>query len=388
MKKVILALVSSLLFSLPAFSTPQEEGMVDLVRGQARVLGFDGTTRPAVEGDFLVSGEIVETGPDGFVRLVMADGSELEVSAGSRIEVFDSRANPSGGQVVVLFLGRIFSSVMSRDEEDEAFTVATPTAVCGVRGTDFTTGVGMEGSTRVGVDRGEVEVSTESGAVKVEGGMETMVEQGEAPTAPANYQSGEERWREWALERQDRLIRYGNRIVPLMFKDVKRTRSRLVRIKSRGDRRMEILKRQAQRQMEREGKIELRPGQKLSLALYIRDLAQALKELYIADRKMMAQYYILEIIYQDTQNNPQLYDPEFIETVEEVMAEVEELDIEKIHRENNAVLDGYITGLDNFFRKNRLGRYKTEVPMDRREQIERAREKNRQERMKNRSPGP
>jgi hypothetical protein len=322
------------------------------------MVSFEGEARRAATGDFVMSGEAIETGPGGFARVVMSDGSVMEVFEKSRAEVIDSRVYQRSSHALALFMGRVWAGVVGDDERETSFEVVTPTAVAGVRGTQFSTGVAVDGATRVGVDQGTVSVRTESGEVSLDAGEETTVEwDGEAGPAK-DYVGGEQSWREWALEHQDKLVRHGDRIVPLIMKDARQSRRKMWRIKNRGDAIFKRLKKQAERQRKRGKAVKLTPAQQRQLANYIKSLLKALLELYVADQKMMAKYYILKQIRADTVENPEIYSPEFIEVVEDAVEEAEEIGIEQMHNQNRQVISAYLTALDEFAEKHKLGKYK------------------------------
>jgi hypothetical protein len=360
----LITCVSLVSLPLTAFAFQIEEGVIDEVRGPVTVVSFEGEARRGKAGDFVMSGEAIETGPGGFARVVMADGSVMEVFEKSRTEVIDSRVYQRSSHALALFMGRVWAGIVGDDEGETSFEVVTPTAVAGVRGTQFSTGVAVDGATRVGVDKGAVTVTTESGEISLEAGKETIVEwDGQAGPAK-DYLGGEQSWRDWALEHQDKLVRHGDRIVPLIMKEARQSRRKMWRIKNRGDAIFKRLKNQAERQQRRGRAVKLTPAQQRQLANYIKSLLKALLELYVADQKMMAKYYILKQIHADTIENPDIYSPEFIEVVEEAVEEAEEIGIEQIHNQNRQVISAYLTALDEFAKKHKLGKYKAGAPVE------------------------
>ena len=61
-----------------------------------------------------------------------------------------------------MFFGRVWSKVSKKAMRRKLFEVQTPTAVCGVRGTDFETGAYEDGTTLVRVNTGEVTIDNET----------------------------------------------------------------------------------------------------------------------------------------------------------------------------------------------------------------------------------
>lgn len=360
----------------PLAGRSAEEGLIDEVRGGVTLYSFEGQARAARAGDFVLSGEAIETGPDGFIRVIMGEGSVLEVREKSRIEMFDSRANESGTRRLALFLGRVWTTVASAGDGSTAMEVTTPTSVSGVRGTSFSAGVGLDGATRVGVDKGLVEVSGDQGKVALGAGKETTVEWDRAPAAPSSYNADEDQWRQWVLSRQDQVVKHGKQIVPFVVRDVKKGRQDMVRLHQVGDQRMKRIKEFADRQKAQGKEVKLTPRQKKMIAQYVRDLISSVRELYVADEKMMTRYYILKQIQLDTRAHPELYDKEFIAVVNNAAAELDKLDIEKMHQDNRKIIMAYASGIDEFLKKHRLGRYQegSPEPQDRRRELEKARQ--------------
>ncbi len=360
----------------PLMARGAEEGVIDEVRGSVTIYDFEGAARPARAGDYVQSGEAIETGADGFIRVIMGEGSVLELRERTRIEVFDSRANESGTRRIALFLGRMWTVVAGNAAGTTAMEVTTPTSVAGVRGTEFSAGVGLDGATRVGVDKGLVDVSSDQGQVELPAGKETTVDWDQAPTAPKNYNADEEQWRQWVLSRQEQVKKHGNLIVPFVVRDVKKSRMEMARLHRTGDTRMERIKKFAAWQKAQGRQVRLTPRQKRMIGQYLHDVVGSVRDLYIADEKMMTRYYILKQIQLDTQAHPDLYDPEFVATVNNAMAGLDKLDIEKIHKDNRKIIMAYVSGMDEFMQKNHLGRYQQGAvpPPDRRQELEKARQ--------------
>ena len=63
---------------------------------------------------------------------------------------------------IILFFGRILSRISKEALRRKAFEVQTPTAVCGARGTEFSTAVYEDGTMFVRVDSGHVNVDNEA----------------------------------------------------------------------------------------------------------------------------------------------------------------------------------------------------------------------------------
>ena len=352
-----------------------EQAVVDRTKGKAEVVTFDGGRRPAAVGDFIFGGEIIETGADGQVRLVLGDGSVLMVSPKTRVEVTDERTRLSTGEMVVVYMGRLWCQVVKPSDGGTSLEVVGPTAVAGVRGTEFEAGVGLDGSTRVGVTRGAVEVASAAGRVEIGAGRETTVDLDAGPAAPAAYAGGNESWRQWALDRQDRIIKNGDRIVPRMVAPVRQSRAQLRRLRQDGNRNFSRLRSRAERR-QAAGRPALGPAERQEVLQYLRETGAAVRQLYLADRQLMARWYLLRQIREDVREHPDLYKPGFAATLDEALAEFDRQDVAGMHAEDGKIIEAYIDWFDHFQAQHRIGRYRDGAPDPeaRREQIRRARQ--------------
>jgi len=122
---------------------------VALLRGHAvnaRVLSVVGDVRLASAAQAIQAGEpltehsVIETGPQGYVSIELADGSVLQVQPSSQVRLNESQAHESVGLLRAtweLVRGRVTSWVRPRPEPKARHQVRTPQAVLAVRGTEF-----------------------------------------------------------------------------------------------------------------------------------------------------------------------------------------------------------------------------------------------------------
>lgn len=132
---------------------------VSAVSGDARVDGRD-----AAPGRRVGAGSSLETGDDGHIAIALPDGSLLELPARSsaRIERLQGYAG-TDAQTLDLSLdkGRVESRVAPQRGPAARYRVDTPTAVIGVRGTDFRVAWDdVAGHSRAEVLSGQVGVRT------------------------------------------------------------------------------------------------------------------------------------------------------------------------------------------------------------------------------------
>lgn len=174
------------LVSVP--SQAQEVGAVAAMEPPADV-GRGGNWFPVSLGTAIQQGDTLRTGPSGRLRVVFQDDSVFSLAGGSEVLVDDSVYE--GGRrvrsVMELLRGKVRALVS--EYSGGVFELGTPTAVAGVRGTDFivvydesaarTDVVGVTGA--IGV-RGALGVVAQE--VTVRSQQISRVEHGKLPTKP------------------------------------------------------------------------------------------------------------------------------------------------------------------------------------------------------------
>ncbi|WP_061244904.1 lipoprotein LipL45 [Leptospira interrogans] len=106
--------------------------------GEAKILHADLTEEKAALGASLKIGDKVSTKQKSKVDIQFADGSAIRISENSVID-FDALSINSHGNSdtrLALVSGKVFAKVNKASKEDQ-FSVVTPTAIAGVRGTSF-----------------------------------------------------------------------------------------------------------------------------------------------------------------------------------------------------------------------------------------------------------
>ncbi len=378
---IVLSFLVLLPLALSASADPAEEGVIDMVKGDVKIVDNGGKSRPAKEDDYVLSGEEIQTGKDSFCRVLFADGSALEVQSGSRVEVADTRAAEGTMSAVILYIGRLWLEIEGVESGERVFEVETPTAVAGVRGTAFSVGVGIDGATRVGVDDGLVEVGSDVGSVEVGAGKETTVEWNAPPQRPGRYDRNEEAWRDWVQKRQERLVQNGDKIVPWVVSDVKRSRQNAATTQKVMAENSERLKEHFNK-LEQRGQTEKAERQKkMAAARRMRAVYKTTADLARADRRMMARYQLVVRLVQEVENNSGDYSPEFIETVKKADRELAELDVAGVHEQNKKIIDRNVTAMRAAAEKYGLeGGGRNLTPEQRRAALEEARRKRRESR--------
>jgi len=198
------------------------------------VKGAAWTTAPgqeeakAVQGSVAAPGTKIRTGNDGQVEIAFDNGSLLKLQPSSSL-VLSAAKRQKPKNSIVLFFGRVWSKVTKSDET--SYEVNTPNAVCGVRGTEFETGVADDGSARVRVTSGTVAVQgDEASAASVTAGQEVAAtDDGVAKPATAEEQA---KWEAWQKEKAERLNKESRAVVDRVKSKIMSRKDRLEKLRA------------------------------------------------------------------------------------------------------------------------------------------------------------
>jgi len=123
-----------------------------------------------IEEMVLQEEDSIRTGPGGKAKLVLQDESSITIGPLSEFRIGSVVIDPSSGSKNAEFnleQGLARARVTKLSTGDSSFTITTPTAVAGVRGTDFVVeSLPDENRTTVSVLDGEVEVSSRIAGLK------------------------------------------------------------------------------------------------------------------------------------------------------------------------------------------------------------------------------
>lgn len=136
---VALALCASLASAQTATADTGRAGTFKQVQGEVR-LGKEGTPAPH-SGDAVRASERITTGRNGAASVVLRDGTVLTLGPNTtaNLSQFQYDATTQEGNVALDLLQgslRVVTGLLAKINPDR-FKVKTPTAVVGVRGTDF-----------------------------------------------------------------------------------------------------------------------------------------------------------------------------------------------------------------------------------------------------------
>ncbi len=209
MKRALVVVGVELLVASAAWA--QTSGRLMQTKGQVWVQP-PGAAEVAGKSDTaLAAGTRLRTGKDGEALVKLDDGSQLKMTANSSLELSGIKRQKTKKSSVLLFFGRVWSKVTRATGSEASYEITTPNAVCGVRGTEFDTAVGDDGSTRVRVAEGAVGVDGDAGGEQVDAGEEVDADEGgvdKPEDAEANA-----KWEAWEAERRERLRTQSRSIV-------------------------------------------------------------------------------------------------------------------------------------------------------------------------------
>ncbi len=197
MKKLFFAV---LMFS---FIFPQT-GKVIQLQGQASVQKLGASPVPLKKGAAVNQGQYIITKPSSTVKIKLASGAILTVGPSSRMRIQPSTIKQASSSTSVsLFSGTLSASIKKLGKSSGKFNIHTPTAVAGVRGTDFTVAAGLDGSSYVAVDDGKVAVDNGKGETvcNKKETAETPIGEDEAPEK--DELDDKEQLNEWLTENEE-----------------------------------------------------------------------------------------------------------------------------------------------------------------------------------------
>lgn len=179
--------------------------------GEVFVAAEGGAEGAARAGQALVPGTRVRTGASGSAELVFNDGTRAQLRANSSMMLSGTKRVDSKKSSVVLFFGRLWSKVTKASTNEASYEVNTPNAVAGVRGTEFETAVGDDGTVRVRVDEGKVAVEDDDDEIFVS--EDEQVDATASGTGAKEQASDDSTWKKWERDSSDRAKKNGSKVM-------------------------------------------------------------------------------------------------------------------------------------------------------------------------------
>jgi len=138
-------LVAALALVLAAPIAANEIGQIKVLKGQVSI-ERNGQVYPGTVGMRLQTSDILKTGPDGSVGVTMSDDSLLSAGPNSILSLdrFDFDPVTNNGRFDAQLKKGSLAVISGRiaKQAPDAMTVRTPSAILGVRGTEFVVSTG------------------------------------------------------------------------------------------------------------------------------------------------------------------------------------------------------------------------------------------------------
>lgn len=177
-------------------------GVFKVVKGDIRVVQSSDTKEVKAKiGQKVYPKDVIIAGADSRAKIVMVDNNEINVSPDSKVEIQNYEYKPEADKKNVLLnimYGKVRAKVNQKYEGDNKFQVKTPSAVAGVRGTDFFTSYSpSSNATKVVTFHGQVAVGQPGpggqilNAVFVSKGQTTSAANGAPPSQPTEVPKNE-----------------------------------------------------------------------------------------------------------------------------------------------------------------------------------------------------
>jgi hypothetical protein len=141
MKLPLSALIFGLGLTCGSISWAAMSGVFMVVKGEVKITSA-GKVEVAKVGTKVTEGDTVQSGHDSRAKIVMADKNVLNISPDSKVTIEKYQNNgPAKNVESKVEFGKVRASVEQKYDGDKSkFNIRTPTAVAGVRGTDFMMG--------------------------------------------------------------------------------------------------------------------------------------------------------------------------------------------------------------------------------------------------------
>jgi len=208
--RIIVSLMAVLLFAGPAVADGTGGRLVE-VNGKVWIQAPEADKTIARAGISLAPGTKILTGPDGKAEISLEDGSIIVVQQNSSMVLSGIKRQKKKKTSILIFFGRIWNKVSTAVGGRAGYEVNTPIVVCGVRGTEFETAVADDGSVRVRVDEGTVNVTGDGKDKTVNKDQEIDAD----TEGMGKIRSAKEKadWEKWQNEKRERLKTNGRSIM-------------------------------------------------------------------------------------------------------------------------------------------------------------------------------
>ena len=227
-----LLICGCLLTVLPSSSPAQDSGgLLVAVIGQVWVQPPGEDEYRARAGQRLAAGARIRTGADGQAEIELADGSTLVVRDRSAVQLSGIRRQKEKKTSLLIFFGRVWNRISRAVGKQARYEINTPVLVAGVRGTQFETAVGEDGSVRIVVQEGVVEVA--GGKSRQTLRRKQQLEADTDGVAPVQEITERANWYQWHARKRERLRTEGRQIVDRFAQRIETSKGELAGFRKR-----------------------------------------------------------------------------------------------------------------------------------------------------------
>jgi hypothetical protein len=164
--RILLALLFSF-FIGTAFS--ESLGEISSVKGRVSIQSGSSSAKPASVKTPVSEGDLIVTQSDSEAVISLTTGSVIKVGPEARMKINKNTVKSEGVSSfsISVSAGSISAKVAKLKGSSDSFSVYTPSAVAGIRGTDFSVATAADGTSKVQVSEGDVAVSRGAGSTPV-----------------------------------------------------------------------------------------------------------------------------------------------------------------------------------------------------------------------------
>jgi hypothetical protein len=226
--RLISACWLAIFLTIPQISMGEEEllGHMTSLSGAVYIKGAKETQwKPSALNAPVHVGNTIKTMENGQATVTFVDDSLLRISPNSQIALNTIISPIEKKNAILLFFGRIWNKISQKALHRRTVEVQTPTAICGVRGTDFHMASYEDGTVVVRVNTGKVQVDNErdQGTISANEGVQISFE-----TQTIQTQAGmQPDWEKGRSDGRNNLFSDGERYGGYVRDEIKKRRDHL-----------------------------------------------------------------------------------------------------------------------------------------------------------------
>ena len=214
---IIVIMLGICMSGAPVNAEQDKVGTITKVMGQVTILRDDDKEITGEKGLPILPGDQLTTDKKSAVWFTLNHEREFRLGEDAQMSV-DELSGPEvedGYTILRLVLGYLWCKAQKIRQKVVKWEVHTPTAVLGVRGTEFDTVVSLDGTSVIAVDEGSVAVESKDESIALDTGTMTHVELDAKPSLPLPATPRDKRdWQAWRKKRVRLLFQRLPKIAP------------------------------------------------------------------------------------------------------------------------------------------------------------------------------